>query len=76
MAVAMISVERKLRRKNQTTNAASSVPSTRWSWSDATIFRIGVESSEETLSVMPAGSCGRMSVSSLRRMSSTSCTVL
>ena len=76
MAVAMISVERKLRRKNQTTKAASSVPSTRWSSSEATILRIGVESSDETLKVTPAGSCGRMSVSRRRRTSSTSCTVL
>ena len=76
MAVEMISVERKLRRKNHTTRPARIVPSSRWSSSAATILRIGAESSIDTVSVSPAGSCGMISESSRPRMSSTSLTVL
>jgi hypothetical protein len=66
MAVAMITVERTLLRNIQTTRAVSSVPSSRCSSRESTISRTNRESSEETDSFIPGGSCGLIS-ESMRR---------
>ena len=63
IAVAMISVERMLFRKAQTTRAVSRVPRIRCSSRAATISRTNSESSEEMDSCSPGGSWGSISVS-------------
>ena len=76
IASATIRVERSERRKNQTTNEAKSVPSSRCSLSELTISRMNTASLETTLIFKPGGSCGSISVASLCWIRSTMATVL
>ncbi len=65
IASEIIRVERQLFKNKSTIKAASTVPSIRCSISESTMAWMNSASLEATLMVMPGGSCGTISVSSL-----------